>query len=422
MRRRSSFATWSDSRSWAGPGEGRPVKRGSGESSAMKSVKSLSPQPTAQVSRARCSKCSSDVVLSRDVWRCPCLGALDLELTGLSTPAEALQGEGFWRYLPWLPVNKGISIGERESPLVRLTPDSPTVLLKLEGLLPTGSFKDRGAAILVSWLLTQGVEQVVEDSSGNAGAALAAYCARAGIGCHLYVPASTSVEKLVQAETYGARVTRVLGPREAATTAALKALNEGSTYASHLWHPLFQAGTETFAFELWEQLGRRGPDVIVFPVGAGSLLLGAWRGFRRLREAGLLARMPRLYGVQASSCAPLATELLASATQSPDGGDNGAAEGIMVVSPPRARAVSAAAKETGGSIVAISEGAIWDALARLGRTGVYVEPTSALAVAALEALLAARRIHDDEEVVVAVTGIGLKATSTIRAGSEGGAK
>ena len=342
-------------------------------------------------------------------------------MPGLSTSPEALQGVGFWRYLPWLPVNEGISIGERETPLLRLAVDSPNVLLKLEGMLPSGSFKDRGAAVLVSWLLKHGVAQVVEDSSGNAGAALAAYCARARIGCHLYVPASTSVEKLVQAETYGARVTRVSGPREAATAAALKALDEGSTYASHLWHPLFQAGTETFAFELWEQLGRRGPDVLVFPVGAGSLLLGAWHGFRRLQEAGLLARMPRFYGVQASICAPLATEFLSSPTQSPDPGANGVAEGIMVVSPPRARAVSAAANETGGSIVAMPEGAVWDALAWLGRTGVYAEPTSALALAALQALLAAGRIQDDEEVVVAVTGLGLKATSAIRARSGEGA-
>ena len=268
--------------------------------------------------------------------------------------------------------------------------------------MPTGSFKDRGAAVLVSWLAEQGVQHVVEDSSGNAGAALAAYCARAGIAVDLYVPATASPEKVVQAQAYGAKVHLVRGARGAATAAAIAASSNGATYASHLWHPLFQAGTQTFGFELWEQLGRRAPDVVVVAVGAGSLLLGVARAFQRLEEAELIDERPRIFGVKAAASAP--------PPEFPD-----PAEGIRVLDPPRDTAVVASAERGGGAIVAVAEEDVWEAHAALARLGVYAEPTAAVAFAGYRALLGEGRIDFADRTVIAVTSTGLKAATAIRA-------
>jgi threonine synthase len=367
--------------------DGRRVSRELEDSRATRRADSLS---------ARCAECDRFVDLTPAAWRCDCGGPLEIEPPARLSET-ALDGDGLWRYLPWLPVEQVVSLGEPSTALVT----HEAALLKLEGALPSGSFKDRGAAVLASWMAEQGVRHVVEDSSGNAGTALAAYCARAGIAVDLYVPKSASPEKVVQAQVYGARLHAVPGARGAATDAAVAAVEDGATYASHLWHPLFQAGTETFAFELWEQLGRRAPDAVAVAVGAGSLLLGAARGFERLERAALVDEVPRIFGVQAAEAPPVGR---------PD-----PAEGIRVVNPPRMRAVVSAAERTGGAMQAVTEDAIWDAHAALGAIGIYAEPTGAVGFAGYRALLAEGRIDPGETTVVAVTGTGLKTATTIRA-------
>ena len=162
----------------------------------------------------------------------------------------------------------------------------PDVLAKLEGGLPTGSFKDRGTAVTVAWLRAHGVGEIVVDSSGNAGASFAAYAARAGIRLRLFVPADASPAKLLQARAHGAVVVAVPGPRSAAGEAARGAL-EGAgpdvAYGSHMWQPAFLAGTATFAYEVFEQLGGPVPDTVVAPLGGGTLSRGPL-GFGRLRR------------------------------------------------------------------------------------------------------------------------------------------
>ena len=171
------------------------------------------------------------------------------------------------------------------------------VTAKLEGGLPTGSFKDRGTAVTVSWLRAHGVQEIVVDSSGNAGASFAAYAARAGVRLRLFVPADASPAKLLQARAHGATVVAVPGPRSAAGEAARRSL-EGAgpdvAYGSHLWQPAFLAGTATFAYEVFEGLGGRAPDAVVAPLGGGTLLLGVHLGFTRLRAAGLIDRDARV--------------------------------------------------------------------------------------------------------------------------------
>ena len=197
---------------------------------------------------------------------------------------------GVWRYRGWLPAVEPLSLGEPTTALVEVAGEG-TVLAKLEGGLPTGSFKDRGTAVTVSWLRANGVREIVVDSSGNAGASFAAYAARAGMRLRLFVPADASPAKLLQARAHGAVVVSVPGPRSAAAEAAQQALDDAAAdvaYGSHLWQPAFLAGTATFAYEVFEQLGRRPPDVVVAPLGGGTLLLGVHAGFARLRDAGLI--------------------------------------------------------------------------------------------------------------------------------------
>ena len=151
--------------------------------------------------------------------------------------------------------------------------------------MPTGSFKDRGASVMLSLLRAQGVQAVLEDSSGNGGAAIAAYAAAGGMRAKIMVPASTSPAKTVQSRATGAEIELVPGSRQDCADAAMR---EAASifYASHNWHPFFLQGTKTLAYELWEDLGFRAPDNVIVPCGAGSNVLGCGIGFAELLRAG----------------------------------------------------------------------------------------------------------------------------------------
>lgn len=342
-----------------------------------------------------CPRCGATGDLASS-WRCEaCAGPWDLP--EWPSPAQ------------WPQALEPASLGEPITPLVSLDGVfAGDVWGKLEGALPTGSFKDRGSATLVGWLRSVSIGHVVIDSSGNAGASMAAYCAAAGIRCDVFVPAAASPAKLTQVRAYGSRISTIEGSRADVTKAAIDAGRSGVTYASHMWNPYFLVGTQTFAHELTQQLEAigRSPSTIVFPLGAGTLLLGAYRGFRALEGMGLVGRMPRLIGVQASACAPLARAFEGGeGSEAPCGGS--LAEGILIANPPRADAVLAAVRETGGAVVTVDEPGIVAAFTRLARRGVYVEPTSAAAAAGVAQLAAEGRL-DDGVIVVALTGSGLK--------------
>jgi threonine synthase len=176
---------------------------------------------------------------------------------------------------------------------------------------------------------------------------------------------------------------------------------------------LFVAGTATFAWELWEQLAGVS-DAMMLPLGGGTLLLGVNRGYAALRDAGLIDRLPRLYGIQSSACAPIAAAFSTGATDvAAITAGSSAAEGILLAAPPRGRQILAALRATGGSAIAVDDDALWKALLGMARHGVYLEPTSAIAVAGLEALRQQGVVGPSEEVVVAITGSGLKAGDRI---------
>lgn len=318
---------------------------------------------------------------------------------------------GLWRYRRFLPIADDASIvtlGEGWTPLHEWAIDGTPVWLKLEQLFPSGSFKDRGATVLVSAANEAGVERVVEDSSGNAGCAIAAYCARAGIACRILVPADTTKAKLAQIRAYGAELVAVPGDRQATAQAAWE---EAQTryYASHVWNPLFLQGCKTFAYELCEQLGWRAPDAVVLPVGNGTLLLGAYLGFQDLLTRGIIKAMPRLIGVQSVACAPLVAAWEGRTFDATQPGPTIAA-GIAIAAPARQEQILQAVSQSGGGFIAVSEEDIVEALRLLTTRGLFVEPTAAATIAGLRKVLPTL---EGQTVASALTGHGLKAATKV---------
>ncbi|MET7698487.1 pyridoxal-phosphate dependent enzyme [Streptomyces sp. NPDC005485] len=340
-------------------------------------------------------------------WCCPaCRGPLDLDFSPTPASLKSLAGRvnSLWRYAECLPLAAPtVSLGEGRTPLVPLRDG---ISAKLDFLMPTLSFKDRGAVLLAELALRLGPRRVIADSSGNAGTAIAAYCARAALPCTVYVPDGTSPKKLEQIGAHGAQQHIVDGDREATATAAREAADEeGTFYASHVFNPYFLHGTKTYVHELWEDLGGRLPDVIVVPVGNGTLLLGAALAVAELHTAGLIDRRPALYAVQAAAVAPLARawdagagDLVGVTPMAPT-----FAEGIAIPRPPRARQILRAVRESGGTFLTVTEDQIRHAQRDLASRGLYVESTGVACWAAVrEGSLGER------SAVVPLCGAGLK--------------
>lgn len=320
-----------------------------------------------------------------------------------------------WRYAKGLLVDRrdAISLGEGGTPLIDGGWGGIPVRYKLEFMMPTGSFKDRGMTVMVSYLKSCGVERVLEDSSGNAGASLSAYAAAAGIACRILVPETASYSKIAQIAACGADVVTIRGARQDVADAAL-AMSCDIFYASHNWQPMFVEGVKTLAYELWEQLGFRAPDSVVVPVGYGANVLGCARGFEELVRNGEIARGPRLFGVQAANCAPLHAAFEAQDDRAePAPFKPTIAEGIASSKPTRAREVLDAVRASGGAIIAVSEEEIVTALRTLAHKGFYVEPTSAAAGAGLTKLIVSGAVRANETTVLVLTGSGLKASQAI---------
>ncbi|MFJ2749029.1 threonine synthase [Streptomyces sp. NPDC087297] len=318
-------------------------------------------------------------------WGCPvCGGPWDLDFT--PDPAAALEPaagpNSLWRYgsvLP-LPGAFGVSLAEGHTPLVPL---AERIHAKLDFLMPTLSFKDRGAVMLVELARRLAPERVVADSSGNAGTSVAAYCARAGLACEVFVPEGTSEKKTAQMRAHGAVVRVIPGGREAAAQAARTAADApGVFYASHVFNPYFLHGTKTYVYEVWEELGGRLPEALVVPVGNGTLLLGAALAVEELARRGV--RPPALIAVQAEAVAPLARAFTAGAEDAdPVEQRPTLAEGIAIPAPPRARQILAAVRKSGGTFLTVTDSRLREAQQDLARRGLFVEPTAAACWAAV---------------------------------------
>ena len=362
-----------------------------------------------------CTSCERTTSGDTLRWRCEC-GApfqLDLQWGKKLSPKKWAQGpKTLWRYREALPIHSDssiVSLGEGATPLIKTELWGATVFLKQEQLFPTGSFKDRGSTLLISKAAELGVKQVVEDSSGNSGCSIAAYCAQREIGCEILVPQDTSPAKLVQILAYQATLKRIPGSRHDTALAALKRA-ESLYYASHSWNPYFFQGTKTVAFEIWEDLDYTLPDTLILPVGNGTLFLGAYLGFKELQEAGLIDSLPRLIGIQTAQCAPLYESFHAKSATLEENSSN-LAEGIAIAEPIRGPEILKAVKETGGTLLAVSEAQIKEALQLLCSKGFFVEPTSAATIAGIK--LALEAYSGLGTIVSALTGHGLKSSDKI---------
>jgi threonine synthase len=316
--------------------------------------------------------------------------------------------------LPLQDPGSAPTLGEGQTPLVTLPVIAKELGLdrllgKLEFVNPTGSYKDRGAAVMMAVAREQWVTEVVEDSSGNAGAAVSAYAARCGITAHIFAPADAPAAKVAQIRVYGAEVHSIEGSRDDTTAAAMAYARERNiVYASHAWSPYFPEGTKSFAYEVVDQLNGQAPDHVIFPVGNGGLLLGAYAGFREMHEAGHIAGMPRLHAVQSKGVMPL-VEGMAGREWDANTATKTIAGGISVAAPVRGAQVIDTLRATGGSAVAVLDNDILKMQRLLASgEGVFAEPTAAAAFAGLELLVQSNAIKRDDPTVVAVTGFGLK--------------
>ncbi len=341
----------------------------------------------------RCLDCGAETAASLELACVQCGGLFEI--------AYPRPPEGGVR----LPL-AALPLGQGGTPAIRFDwPDARRIRLelKLEYLAPTGSFKDRGAAMLVAAAWSSGATAFVEDSSGNAGAALAAYAAAARMSAEIFVPAEAPRAKQAQIAAVGGRLHPVAGDREAVAAAADRyAREQGVPYLSHNRSPYFSEGMKPAA----EEIAERGlPDAIVLPVGNGSLLIGLYRGFQELFEQGRIDRLPRLYAIQSMNVSPL--EAAVQGRGSSAAGST-IADGIAVSKPPRLAQMLAAIRASGGAVDVVSEIAIESARETIAQRGLFVEPTSAVPLAALRRLTERGAIAEGERVLVPLTGSGLK--------------
>ncbi|MBN8842221.1 MAG: pyridoxal-phosphate dependent enzyme [Sphingomonadales bacterium] len=350
-------------------------------------------------------------------WRAESGSPLMVEaLAGISRDEIDRSCRSLWRYAAALPVTiaRPVSLGEGCTPMVERKVGGATGLFKLEWFSPTCSFKDKGAAVMVSFLHQLGIPAILEDSSGNGGAAIAAYGAAAGMRVRILAPESASPAKIAQMQVFGAEVQLVPGPRDATEREALRQA-EDIFYASHNWHPFFLQGTKMTAYEIWEDLGFRAPDNVIITTGAGSNVLGCDIGFSELLAAGQIDRLPRLFGAQPANCAPITASWQADTFDPvPTEVAPTIAEGASIRYPVRLREVLTGIRRSGGKMVAVTEEQITAALFDLAASGLFVEPTSAVAHAAFQRLVEAGEIREGETTVILLTGAGVKSPAYVQ--------
>lgn len=362
-----------------------------------------------------CGACHTHYDWSETRYTCDCGGLLHLSYGKRPLDSAKLAGSklrSLWRYADSLPpfeesVVGEVTMGEGGTPLISL---DAHLWGKADYFMPTLSFKDRGAVMLVAAMRQLQVPSCVIDSSGNAATAVAAYCARVGIACEVFVPAHTSAKKVEQIEAHGATVHRIPGSREDTADAAIAHVRRtGAFYASHIYNPLFWEGTKTYLYELYEQWEGGLPDMIVVPVGNGTLLMGIAIALQELREWGLIDRYPLVVAVQAAACAPLATAFGSGSEEVPlIATAPTLAEGIASARPARGTEILKAVHALGGRFVTVTEEEILASRDAMAKRGVYVELTSAANHAGYLAAVREDPLLSDLDAVIPLCGAGLK--------------
>ena len=372
-----------------------------------------------------CRACCAQVDPRRRVGVCPncghaLLASYDLaKLDGRSWTAS-LPGRApsLWRYRELLPVGRVeeiVSLGEGLSPVLPLFPRSDPgpgrLWLKDDGGLPTGSFKARGMSVAVSRARELGVRVLFVPSAGNAGVALSAYAARAGLTARVYLPERTPSPMKDGCRSYGAEVVELPGTlREVGSAARAREAKSGAFDLSTLREPYRVEGKKTMGLEIFEQLGAEGlPDAIIYPTGGGTGLIGMHKAFEELRSLGLLERTPRLYAVQPEGCAPVVRALEDGATKvTPWESPHTLAPGLLVPAPFASERILDSVRASRGGGATVSDVAIVRAMRTLAQEhGVSASPEGAATYAGLESLRARGAIRTDETVLLYNTGSGL---------------
>jgi threonine synthase len=349
------------------------------------------------------------------------LARYDLDVAARTFGRDALLARppDLWRYQELLPVRDPqfvASLGEGVTPLlaVPLLGDAlgtPRLHIKDEGQNPTGTFKARGMTVAVSRAMELGARVLAAPTAGNAGSALAAYAARAGVDAHVAMPSDAPPAVIDEVRWFGGELTLVDGHIGAAGAVIRDgAARHGWFDLSTLREPYRLEGKKTMGFELWEQLGQL-PDVVLYPTGGGTGLIGMWKAFEELEAMGLIGSgRPRMVAVQAEGCAPIvrafeAGDDRATAWEQP----STIAPGIRVPAPFADDLILNTLRASDGEAVAVGDGAIRSAMAEIGRlTGVDACPEGAATLAGLRKLLATGRIDPEASIVLFNTGTGLK--------------
>ncbi|MCG5212058.1 threonine synthase [Streptosporangium sp. KLBMP 9127] len=374
-----------------------------------------------------CDDCHARIPLDTPALLCRACGGLleihyDLGRASgeILTRAAERRDIGLWRWADLLPVPPGtepLHLGEGDTPLLttRLLGDKlgiPGLLVKNDTLMPTGSFKDRGFSVAVGFARSLGVREAFTYSSGNAGASFATYAARAGIAATVLVEDVANDSKVAAISLYGARVLRLRYRSSLEIFAGVSALAEAGFYSFvNFINPVRHEGMKTYAYEICEALGWRAPDVMVHPVGTGGGLWGAWKGFRELKRLGVIDRLPRMIGVQASASAPLVRAFQNGQSTAGPHGDarRTVAQSIAGDAPIQGGArVLRAIYESGGRAVAVDDADLFEAMRLLGAEGVAAEPSAAASIAGLLRARSQGWVSPDDTVVAVVTGSAQK--------------
>ncbi|NCB02621.1 MAG: pyridoxal-phosphate dependent enzyme [Spirochaetia bacterium] len=358
-----------------------------------------------------CRVCKKTYPIDTDQYKCECGGLFHIEYEKRIIDFEALlfsKEHSVSRYQEVLPfIDKEVTMKEGGTPIISLT---PYLMGKGDYFMPTLSFKDRGAVVLVSMMKKLGIKKCAIDSSGNAATSVAAYCTRVGIECDVFVPSHTSDKKITQIEAHGATVHRIEGSRED-TGKAVKdfiALNK-VYYASHIYNPLFFEGTKTYVYELFEQYNYKLPEIIVVPVGNGTLLIGVSIALKELKEWGYITHYPQVVAVQSSNCAPIyhswrkkSSHLEIISTS------NTVAEGIASAEPPRGDELLEVIYSLNATVVSVSEDDIIEGQDFLAKRGLFVELTSSANYAGYKKFIEEYKEWENKSAVIPLCGAGLK--------------
>lgn len=356
-----------------------------------------------------CRKASANVL---DFQCSSCGKPLDLRRDFSFEPKLVqLKNYSAWRYAGFFPhvdAKDIITLGEGWTPLVKL---NDSLFFKLDCLNPTGSFKDRGSTTLISAIHKQVKRQggyVAEDSSGNAGASIAAYSARAQLKARIYVPENVSGPKFNQIRSYGMPVVKVAGSRSQVAEKAQQS-EKGKFYVGHIFHPFFRDGIRTLAYEIAEQFAWKTPERVYLPVSAGTLLLGVISGFRHLADSGTIKTVPTIVACQTRQVSPLYHRLRKLKYKAPKKVTS-LADALVSTNPPLLDLMTRELQEICGDVEIVEENEILDAFTELAHKGFFVEPSSVVAYAAYQKQLRNKEVSEADKAVMVLTGHGLKAT------------